>query len=127
MNFEIGQIWNYKNRIGEADSTILILRVETYETQGVVIHISVRDICIKCYADGNTIADEIEHVPITENALLASVTNIADSIACIPDFSQDYNYWKRAFENNKGGVWSLLVNEIVAYTETTINDDLTLQ
>lgn len=44
--FKAGQIWKYQTRRGEENSTLTILKVERYDTLGVVIHIAVNGVNI---------------------------------------------------------------------------------
>lgn len=125
--FKEGQVWRYKNRVGEEGSTILILYVENLGNslkEDKVIHIAIDNIKIKNLKNNKKISDGIQHVPISEGSLMNSVLKLEKNNAEIPDFREDYNYWKKAFENGEGGVWSVEVAKIIDYTEETLNSNI---
>ena len=45
--FKVGQIWKYNTRQSEEKSTLTILKVEKYDSAGVVIHIYVNGLKLK--------------------------------------------------------------------------------
>jgi hypothetical protein len=122
--FEEGQVWSYKNRVGEEKSTLLILYIENLDSnlkEDKVIHIAIDNIKIKNLKNNKKISDGIQHVPLSERALIKSVLKLEKHNVELPDFREDYNYWKKAFENGEGGVWSVEVAKIIDYTEETLN------
>jgi hypothetical protein len=122
--FEEGQVWSYKNRVGEEKSTILILYIEKLDSslkEDKVIHIAIDNIKIRNLKNNKKISDGIQHVPLSEKALKNSILKLEKHNVELPDFREDYNYWKKAFENGEGGVWSVEVAKIIDYTEETLN------
>lgn len=122
--FEEGQVWSYKNRVGEGKSTILILYIENLDSslkEDKVIHIAIDNIKIKNLKNNKKISNGIQHVPLSERALKDSILKLEKHNVELPDFREDYNYWKKAFENGEGGVWSVEVAKIIDYTEETLN------
>lgn len=118
--FKVGQIWKYKNRLGEENSTITILKVEKYDKNGIVIHIGVNGLKLKNPQRPNGFSDNIGHLPLSKDAMLKSVTTLVSENNTLPDFIEGYNTWKEAFDNNKGGVFSIAVGEAVKYVEETM-------
>jgi len=121
--YEVGQVWKYKTKIGEEQSTIVILKIEHYDSMGNVIHTSVRNLKINNSRNPNTFSETINHLPIAEEALDRSVTALVSNNSEIPDFSEGYKYWKEAFDNGAGGVFSIEVKDAVKYTEETFSTD----
>jgi hypothetical protein len=62
--FKVGQIWNYNTRTGEDNSTLTILKVEKYDSAGVVIHIYVNGLKLKNPQRPSGFSDDIGHLPI---------------------------------------------------------------
>lgn len=120
--FRVGQIWNYNTRRGEENSVLTILKVEKYDTVGIVIHISIDTLISKNTNDAIHYHPSIGHLPLSKEALLHSVTTLISEDNPLPDFNEGYTMWREAFDNNKGGIFSITVCEIANYIEDTINE-----
>ena len=118
--FKVGQIWNYETRTGEEKSTIQILKVEQYEKSGIIIHIYVSGIKIKNTNKANGTSNKIGHLPLSKEAVLNSVITLVSENNKSTDYKDGYNNWKRAFDNNKGGIFSITIKEAVQYVEETM-------
>ncbi len=119
--FKVGQIWKYNTRIGEDNSTLTILKVEKYDSAGVIVHIYVNGLKLKNPQRPNGFSDDIGHLPLSKDAVLKSVTTLVSSDNKLPDFKEGYNIWKEAFDNDKGGVFSIVVSDAVKYVEEVMN------
>lgn len=119
--FKVGQIWKYKTRSGEEHSTLTILKVEKYDKAGVVIHIYVNGLKIKSPQRPTDNINEIGHLPLSKDAMIESVTSLVSSANRLPDFREGYNNWKEAFDNNKGGFFTIVVSDAVKYVEEAMN------
>jgi hypothetical protein len=117
--FEAGQIWSYENRPNEDKSTIMILKVEMYESLGVVIHIAIDNLHIKD-SDGKE-HEYISHLPFSKDALNKSITTLLNENQALPDFDEGYDSWKSAFDAKEAGIWSVIVSEAVEYMEEALN------
>jgi hypothetical protein len=120
--FKVGQIWNYNTRIGEENSTIEILKVEKYDSTGIVVHIFVSGIKVKNPHKSTGFSEEIGHLPLSKDAVLMSVTTLVSENNKLPDFEEGYNNWKEAFNSKKGGIFSITVQDAVKYVEEAINN-----
>lgn len=120
--FKDGQIWKYKTRIGEENSTLTILKVEKYEKDGIVIHIYVNGLKVKNPHKPTGLSDEIGHLPLSKEALLKSVTTLVSENSTLPPYEEGYNRWKDAFDNNQGGVFSITVQEAIKYVEEAMSN-----
>lgn len=120
--FKEGQIWKYNTRIGEENSTLTILKIEKYEKDGIVIHIYVNGLKVKNPHKPTGISDEIGHLPLSKEAILKSVTTLVSENNKLPQYEEGYNSWKDAFDNNKGGIFSITVQEAVKYVEETMSN-----
>jgi len=119
--FKVGQIWNYETRKGEENSKIEILKVEKYEKEGIIIHIYVNGLKVKNLNKPSGFSDEIGHLPLSKDAVLKSVTTLISENNELPEFMEGYKNWKKAFDNNTGGIFSIPIKEAVQYVEETMS------
>ncbi|WBO85155.1 hypothetical protein [Hymenobacter yonginensis] len=120
--FKVGQIWKYDTRLGEENSVIKILKVEKYDSSGIVIHIYVNGLKVKNPHNPTGFSDEIGHLPLSKDALLRSVTTLVSECNKLPDYKGGYSTWKEVFDNNKGGIFSIAVKDAVKYVEEAMID-----
>ena len=118
---ESGQIWKYKTRKGEEDSKILILKIEKNKIDKIIVHVFVMDVNIENQKSKAETYREIKHLPFSKKAILDSITKLESSNNTLPDYKDGYDEWKAAYENGKGGVFSIEVKEAIDYIEQTIN------
>jgi len=119
--FKVGQIWRFNTRPGEENSTLKILKVEKYDSAGVVIHIYVNGLKLKNPQRPTGFSDDIGHLPLLKDAVLKSVTTLVSEDSKLPDFREGYNNWKEAFDSNKGGIFSIVVSDAIKYVEEAMN------
>jgi|SRR5688572_15875631 len=111
--FEVGQVWKYNNRPGEDSSTLTILKVEKHEKGDTVIHIRVDKIKLYNPNVAGGYSDFIGHLPFSEKAISKSVTTLVRQNKNLPDFSEGYNQWKEAWDDGKGGYWTIDLKEAI--------------
>jgi len=119
--FKAGQLWKYKTRLGEENSTVMILKVEKYENAETIIHISISGVKINNKHSPNGITEVLGHSPLSEEAVLKSVTQLIASDQELPDYYEGYNKWKEAFDNKKAGVFGLDICDVVKVIDETVN------
>lgn len=83
--YRVGQQWNYKTRPTEKSSTLTILKIEDYPETGKVIHISVSGLKMKNPASPTGYAENLSHLPLSEEALNKSVTSLKKEVYKKPD------------------------------------------
>ncbi|MBI1384092.1 MAG: hypothetical protein GC150_04195 [Rhizobiales bacterium] len=110
--FAPGQVWRYETRAHERESRIEILKVED-EGGTAIVHIRLVDVGILNPGLSGGRAPIVEHLPITEAALRASVTERLMLPASEPGAMEAYHSWREAFERGEAGVFDLTVAEIV--------------
>jgi hypothetical protein len=120
--FKAGQIWKYKTRTGEENSTVEILKVEKYDKSGIVVHIYVGGLKLKNPNKASGYSEEIGHLPLSKEAVLKSVTSLVSENNELTDFEDGYNNWKEAFDSNKGGIFSITIKEAVQYVEEAMSN-----
>ena len=110
IEFEEGQIWKYKTRFLESGSTIVILKLEEYKDLGKVIHVRVNDINMINPVKGTEI-NEIPHLPFKKFAIVNSITKLVSKNNKLPEFSEGYKYWKKAYDSGEAGAFETNVKE----------------
>ncbi|WP_027387983.1 hypothetical protein [Chryseobacterium gregarium] len=120
--YSAGQEWKYKTRPGEENSTLKILKVEEYAKTGKVVHISISGLKIKNPKSPEGFAQNLSHIPVSEEALDKSVTRLQNENSKAPDTLEldGYSYWKKEFDKGKAGIFTIPVVEIIDSMEETI-------
>jgi hypothetical protein len=65
--------------------------------------------------------DTAGHMPFAESAVEKSVTTLIATNVALPSFQEGYAEWRRAFDNGKGGFFTVSVAEGVGFIETAMN------
>jgi len=112
--YAAGQIWSYKTRPGESASTITILRVESLEKLGTVVHLRINDVHLK-NCQGASELNLIAHAPFARDAIDRSVLRRLKSESELPDFKEGYEAWRSAC----GGAYTISVAEMLNVVEKT--------
>ena len=113
-----GQVWKYKNRPGEDDSVIRILKIERHDKYGKLIHISVENLKLTNADNKDVTFHSIDHIVFDENSIKNSVTELVKENDKLPDFQSSYNAWKKYFDQGMAGV----NGESVAYTLNVLEE-----
>ena len=116
-----GQLWSYKTRPNEPDSTLLIGKVERNARLGLIYHISVLGVSVRNRRAPTGVTHELPHFPVSDATLNASCIKLIGYSEPNPQFAQGYAEWRRAFDQGNAGVFTIPVSEIVDILETTIN------
>lgn len=120
-NYVVGQEWYYHTRSHEGASTLKILKIETYEDIGRLIHISVSGLQIKSPHHHQGIIEEAVHLPVAEQALIRSTTGLKNKRTGLPDYEFGYVRWKTAYDEKQAGYFNIPVKEIIHFLETSAN------
>ena len=110
-----GQVWEYKTRLHEEESTLTILKVWTTPDGLDAIHVAVNDLHITDLT-GRTRGQEITHAPFTVEALDRSVRELLHESGPVPDFSEEYATW----EAEEGGFFTGTVAQAITELENAI-------
>jgi hypothetical protein len=119
--FAVGQVWQYKMRVAETDSRVIIGRIESLGKLGTVVHIKLVNLKIKNPTAPDGFSTHMSHAPITEAKLKESVTALTQDRADLDGFEEGYKMWLTAYTAARGGVFTIPVNEIVEGMEQGIN------
>jgi hypothetical protein len=114
---EIGQVWRYRTRPHDQNSTLVIGSIDS-TAQGLIIGILVQGLSL-----GNSqgeCLEELSHLPIAEPVLRSSLTAFVRDRTQLPlGFHQGYKAWRKAFDLRKAGFYSIPVSACVALAEET--------
>lgn len=115
--YKPGQVWSYKNRPGEDDSTITILRVESAPKMGVIVHVRIDKFKLEnCH--GNKGDSAMDHAPFTKAAIDKSVVKLLRTEKDIPDYQEGYTDWL----SHCGGLYQMSVADALTATNKTMKD-----
>lgn len=92
--YTVGQIWSYKTRPQEPNSTLMILRIDNTSKRGQVVFIGLRDIRIR-HPNGNIVAT-MSPLPFTKDALDKSVIKLVGKTDKLMRSDFGYQKWKEA-------------------------------
>ncbi|MFD2721127.1 hypothetical protein ACFST9_20600 [Hymenobacter monticola] len=120
--YKVGQVWAYQTRSNEPHSVITIVKVELQHGTAVAVHIHVDGLNLKPADPGGIPGTTASHLPFSEEALDASVTNMVDHVVVLPDFEEGYMMWREAFLEGKAGIFSLTVAEVMDFIESTMSN-----
>ena len=119
--FKVGQVWNYKTRSNETNSTLTICKVEEVGKLGIVVHISISGVKLKSPQNKDGLAQEISHLPFAESAVKQSVTQLVTNGVATTNYVEGYQIWRKAVEEGKGGIWTVTVSEAINAMESMLN------
>ncbi|WP_064014849.1 hypothetical protein [Deinococcus puniceus] len=118
--FAPGQRWTYRTRPGEDTSTALILKREELPG-GPVLHVQLDGLRLHNPLTPSGLQTELGHLPLTEAAAQACLTELIDAHAAIPTDQSGYQQWRSAFDAGEAGVFTLPLAEIVGVLEGAIS------
>jgi hypothetical protein len=118
--YEPGQIWRYKTREGDEDSTLTVLKVETYPTIGTVVHVCVERVRLDNAPGPEDNISRIAHLPFGEGALDTSVTELIGTADPLPAFEEGYREWRHSFEVEEAGVFVIPVRQAVEFIDQAL-------
>lgn len=113
--FAPGQVWSYHTRDTEPFSTLTILKVESQPKLGTIVHVRVDRIRLH-NCSGGPEPNQLEHAPLTREALDRSVIKLLRQDAVLPTM-EGYEAWRRAC----GGVYTITVAQMIDVDEQTFN------
>jgi hypothetical protein len=113
--YKPGQVWSYKTRPGEEDSTITILRVESTPKMGTIVHVRIDKFKLE-NCKGNKGDSTMDHAPFTKAAIDKSVVKLLRTEKDIPDFDEGYKDWL----SHCGGLYQMTVAGALTATNKTM-------
>jgi hypothetical protein len=120
-DYSEGQVWAYRTRAGEDNSTVLINKIEADEKLGRIFHISVDGVRVRNSRAPGGVSTDLPHFPVSEETLKKSVTKLRGKKAPNPKYADGYKAWKAEFDAGRAGIFTTSVAEIVSFVEEAIN------
>ncbi len=120
-SFAPGQVWRYHTRPGAEGSLLIVGAVDRAPQIGLVVHIKLVDVAIKSPGLPGGVASVLTHLPMTETALLRSVTTQVDTSLSMNGFEGGYNNWLDAYEGDEVHVYLKSVAEALDKIEQAQN------
>ena len=93
-NYEVGQVWSYKTRPQEPNSTLMILRIDNTSKLGPVVFVGVRDVRVM-HPSGKMLSS-MSPLPFTRDALDQSVIKLVGTTDKVMSSNFGYQKWKEA-------------------------------
>ena len=121
IDFQVGQVWSYNARPGEEASQIYIAKIDRDLASRTIYHIYVDGLRLKNPLVEGGIQDHLPHVPLSREALEASVTGEPRSEIDLPNIAEGYVIWREAFVAGQAGVFTFPVKQIVQHIEDEFN------
>jgi hypothetical protein len=112
-SYREGQVWGYQTRHCDEQSYLIIVKVDAAPGPNDVVHISVEGVRIMDPHNGRLAVRTIGHIPISEEALSESVTEMLGVTTRFPDFHEGYEHWLSERNNSRAGYYTAPVAEIV--------------
>jgi hypothetical protein len=116
-----GQVWKYKNRPGEDDSIIRILKVEHNDKFGTLVHISVENLKLTNADNRDVTFKAVNYMVFDEKSIKDSVTELIKENDQLPDFEYNYNDWKKSFDQGMAGINNKPVANTLSILEEIMN------
>lgn len=121
IEFKPGQIWAYQTRPGEEGSKIYLARIDRGLGSRALFHLYIDGLQLKNPKFPGGVQDHLVHMPISREALEASVTELLQSDAAMPDISEGYAVWLLSFEQGQAGVFTIPVAQAIQHIENAFN------
>lgn len=116
--FQPGQVWAYRTRPYERGSRFVVLRVDSVQGHGTVVHVRIVGLKIQHRLDPRPI-ELIGHIPISEAALKRSATRLVRTEE-VPDFREGYVQWLQSGSDGSPGIFTVDLADAVAAVERII-------
>ena len=119
--FQVGQVWRYQTRPGEEASRAIVGRVEQTSSGVVIVHLQLVGLAIHNPHVPGGVSRLIQHVPMAEPQVAASVVELETGSRQLEGFEQGYATWRDAWDRKTGGYFSISVKDAVQYMEDALS------
>jgi hypothetical protein len=122
--YHVGERWSYRTRAGEEASLLMVLKVESSQTHGVIVHVRVDGLRIESPSAPGGLYEAIGHMPFAEAAIDKSVTARVASGVHVAGDDEGYKEWRRGFDAGNAGIFSVTVAVGVNFIAQTLSRSL---
>ena len=120
--YQEGQIWQYNTREGEENSLVYIVKIDNEERYGSIYHVYADNLSITNPYVKSGIQSELFHAPVDEETLTQSLIKLVkENSSPMPDISDGYSTWKKAFDKGEAGVFNISIKKIIQIIEDASN------
>lgn len=109
LELKVQQVWKYKTREIEKNSTVQIVKIENVGGNE-VIHLRINDVHFK--KDINT-PSTVHHIPMDKEVFKNSITKLTGYKKVDASYEDGYMQWREAFESGKGGIFTIGISEVM--------------
>ncbi len=103
VEYRAGQVWAIVTPPDQPDARLTVLKVDTHERLGTVIHIALSGVELP---NGSRI---VPHMPLSESAMRETVTKLIRENEPVTADVEGYRQWRQAVDAGKGGVFRVPV------------------
>jgi len=115
-----GQVWGYRTRPCDEQSYLIVVKVDDALGLTNIVHICIEGVRVKDQLSKQWTVKTIGHLPIAEEALSASVTEMLGVTTQLPDFQAGYETWRTEFEKSEAGYFTAPVADCVGLVTRAI-------
>ena len=121
IDFQIAQAWSYETRPGEEGSQIYIAKIDRDIGTKTIYHIYIDGLHLKNPLVSGGEQATFSPLPITKEALEASVIGEPRRVTAVPDISEGYVIWREAYLQGRAGVFTIPVKQAIQHVEDAFN------
>jgi len=103
---------------------LIVVKVDGGPGQDNIVHICIEGVRVKDPLSEQWTVKTICHMPIAEDSLSASVTEMLGVTTQMPDFYEGYEIWRTEFEKSQAGYFTAPVAECVEVVAQAIEGAL---
>lgn len=119
--FVAGQVWSYETRQYEQKSKLTILKVDYFE-DAVVVHIRLDNIKLIDSNAPQGIRTTVSHMAFLQSALQQSVIKLLNKNSRLPEFSREYQSWRKGDGVGSAWAWHFSVSEALNGLERIVKE-----
>ncbi|MGF1592761.1 MAG: hypothetical protein ACFCUW_05745 [Kiloniellaceae bacterium] len=112
-----GQVWRYQTRPGEEASRLYLARIDRGLGSRAIYHVYIDGLQLRNPKIEGGVQDHLVHMPLSREAIEASVVELLESEAEMPDISEGYALWLLSFERGQAGIFTIPVYQALQHIE----------
>ena len=104
--YKTGQMWSYKTRPSEKDSTFVVLGVENdgkYERKENIVYVALENLKFSNPLKSSGVSSTLIFLPVYESALNKSAKHLVKSEIALPQYADLYRQWRELRDKGVGG------------------------
>ena len=118
--YQPGQIWTYHTRPDEEESRAIVLRVDSDQELGHVIHIRIEGVFLEHAKTRELLEGVIGHMPFSQDAMDKSLIDLVSNTPIQPEDLEGYHIWTQAHTQGKASVFTAPIADQISELEKLI-------